>query len=729
VDPVASDYDGDGWTDLVARNSEKNELIFLRNLQGETFEFDQAIDLPPPNPNYPTYKGLLVGNINGDNYDDFAAFGQHGLAILINDDQAPGTFTLDMITNCRKGVAGHLVDLNHDTYGDLVVGGVDAMRIYLFNPDTGAYPEQSSYQLDTTFTIEGVVTVDLNNDDEQDIVTLTHDRLIWYLADGAGGYVQSPPISLEPIASNTLLKSIIAADMNGDSLDDVVFTAANVDLEIAPYPNGAVAVALSDGNGGFQGSIVYTEVPGTGSGLTGATDVMSKDLDLDGFLDLLVTAAGRNAVIFFQGDGAGGITCARHYAVGDDPLNLVSLDADEDGNLDLAVAEPEAATLSFLPGNAAGGAFQEVEGFLCGVDIPIPFGPDKMDAADFDDDGFIDFVIMDALALQMALLKNDGAGGFTLFHHFTVVNGKDWTLNDFCVVQANPKTDRHPDLAVVSNGPDPTPGLLSVFVNDGNGFFSKELVTQVSESPVKVRAGDFDNDGFQDLTLVQADRNSLLLFESQGDGQFKPLPERGPLPLPFGLTLGDLDNDFDLDGTVTSPEGEALYLLPTDTQVGPLNTGPGFSVLDALGEPTDIDVADLNQDGFPDLAANDLFDPLCRLFFNDGFMSFPETLALALSGPADSLAAHNLNFDLDEVFDQPRMDLCLASKAASGLDLLLYVPDGKGLELTDDSPLPINGFDTMARPLWVDLNGDLLPELVMPSRKEKKITFLINRSQ
>ena len=253
----------------------------------------------------------------------------------------------------------------------------------------------------------------------------------------------------------------------------------------------------------------FTEATGTwvsGTSPTGAIDIDHADLNHDGFVDVVVSQVGGNvgssafAVYLNQG---GTTFAAPQFVVPANPItahDIVLLDANGDGFNDvLVVAEgsPSGTSLLFL-NNA--GTFSSPE-------ISVGRNATGGVSGDFNNDGLDDF----------ALSGWDGAHAY---------------LNN----PASPGT--YTEVIV-----------LDPFDINFNSFF---LLPGIA-------AGDLDLDGDTDLVVTFTTKgfligvsDSTLVFTNDGDGSSFTDETAGPITdAPrFGVELGDLDGDGDLDGYV-----------------------------------------------------------------------------------------------------------------------------------------------------------------------------------
>ncbi|NNJ93304.1 MAG: CRTAC1 family protein [Halobacteria archaeon] len=276
-----------------------------------------------------------------------------------------------------------------------------------------------------------------------------------------------------------------------------------------------------------DGMLRFTDVTDiAGLGHAGyAQGVATGDFDNDGYTDLYVTAFGTNVLYHNQGDGR--FIDVTSAAGVDDPrwsTSAAFLDYDRDGDLDLFVANYVHFTVA---GNkqCAGG-----DGTLdyCG---PQSYRP-----------------------VRDRLFRNDGNGRFTDVSDAAGLGvafgpGLGVTCADY-------NGDGWQDIYVANDGDD-----NQLWINQGNGRFENTaLMAGVAinaygkaEASMGVTAGDFDNDGDEDLFMTHLDRETNTLYVNDGTGNFLDATDAhklGRISLPytgFGAAWLDFDNDSDLD--------------------------------------------------------------------------------------------------------------------------------------------------------------------------------------
>jgi hypothetical protein len=364
------------------------------------------------------------------------------------------------------------------------------------------------------------------------------------------------------------------------------------DLTVAP--DGTRIVRFVDVT---ETSAIRTAVYGMGAA-TG-------DYDNDGWIDLYVTALGRNQLYRNQGDGTFAEVAA-HAGVDDSgwSVSAAFLDFDRDGWLDLFVGHylnwnREASTpcfgasgkrvycapqvyvpqLSHLYRNKGDGTFTDVTTF---AGIAGQFGPALgVVTADFNRDGWVDlYIANDGYPNQLWVNQRNGTfkdmgllSGAALSEHGRAKAGMGVDAGDF-------DDDGDEDVFVTNltgEGHD-------LYVNDGSGTFeTRSASSQLGYTSLPYTGFgtawlDIDNDGLLDLLTVNGtvqpidafvrahDPNPLRqrkqLFRNLGNGRFEDVTDRaGPaferLDVGRGAAVGDIDNDGDTDIIVANNNGPA----------------------------------------------------------------------------------------------------------------------------------------------------------------------------
>ena len=452
---VTGDFDGDGRIDFVVGN-----LLFRRQANGT---FGAPTSLP-----INTTNAVQAADFDRDGDLDllFGLLGIGGTSLALFRNDGPGTFTDVTSTSLPQltSTTG-LTVLDADGDGDLDVHAVAPLsplrQALLVNAGNGTFTIASGALPVVAGLSARSVALDFDDDGDLDLA-IAKSPCTLYRNDGTGRFVDDPS-SLPPTMASLPATGVLAADLDGNGRQDLIFSgfssSSSPRLLLATAPN--------------------TFVDATAPRLSGAIDarVIAVDLDQDGWLDLVSPNGG-----VLRNDGTGGLVPGSNLNASG--TTVLARDFTGDGLVDLLFD-----TARYFAGNGVG--FTEV------TSTHLQVGPaaGQPTAADFDGDGDLD-----VFTSGPAVWANNGVGVFQL-----AVNALPRPSNEVptrtplaFVLAVDLDLDHDADVIAWEWATSTT----VAFVNDGSGRFSRQspLAPNVPQGNVSAQStADFDRDGDPDL--------------------------------------------------------------------------------------------------------------------------------------------------------------------------------------------------------------------------------------
>ena len=231
----------------------------------------------------------------------------------------------------------------------------------------------------------------------------------------------------------------------------------------------------------------------------------------------------------YRNNGDGTFTDATEAANIRDPgglflgkgLGVVAADFDTDGNPDLYVANDD--TPNYLFYNKGDGTFAEIAiltGCAYSADGVAQAGM-GVDAADYNNDGFLDLFVTNFSYETNTLYRNNGDGTFTDVSYKARLGEESYLLLGFGTGFFDPDSDGYLDIFIANGHIFPnvehTTDVLSykqpnqLFRNQGNSTFAEIRLEDQHAVSRGTLFGDYDNDGDTDLLVTQLNDSVTLL--------------------------------------------------------------------------------------------------------------------------------------------------------------------------------------------------------------------------
>lgn len=622
---AAADFDGDGFSDLVIVAGNRLEFLFG---QGDGRFYGPVIN---QSVSYP--EAVTTGDLNQDGAIDVAVTRAGGVTVLFN------------------------------------------MGNQLFsNGFSQAAPSGGP----------SIVAANLNGDLNLDLAYVSGFQVVVFMSLGNGSF--APPLIYPldvPQGADTLGKSILAVDLNGDS---------SLDLAVGSHIGSLgplVAIFLNQGNGTFGAPDKYN-IPVS----NWPNSLVAMDINADGAQDLLSVTSSETAMLFNKGDGSflPGAT--------DNWKGFFALAGDVSG-----LGQPELLTIDnmelhvFLPN---GGMWENQGVFFAGK-------AHSMVLHDFNNDGRLDVAAGLRLVFEqnfVNVLLNDG--GVFATPRLTEAGP---SYNPHAIAVADLNGDHKADAAISNEDTHD----ITVLLNQGDGIFGEAWSYAAGQRPQAIKAADLNGDGMPDLAVGNENSNDFTVLINQGNGTFTHLI----LPYDMGqpvntLEILDVNEDGLPDLLVPTSRWYAFLNQGNDTFSAPvqvakssnypvstraldlngdtkpdlasaavsrvlvqLNQGNG-----SFGDPVvlvqdpgfasyfgSVEAADLNGDALPDLAVTDAWMDAVLVFINQGNGAFGAAVPYAVGRYPSSVAASDLDGD-------GAMDLVVANRSDASVSTLINAGDG-----------------------------------------------------
>jgi hypothetical protein len=331
-------------------------------------------------------------------------------------------------------------------------------------------------------------------------------------------------------------------------------------------------------------------------------------------------------------------------------------------------------------------------------------GPYNVASGDFNNDGILDFAVVDNNNPTISVYLGNGDGSFAAAVTYPIDDlGLDIKVGDF---NGDGKLD-----IVTANGYENT--TLDVLLGNGDGTFQKEVTYNAGASPSGIAIGDFNHDGILDLAVANDDApGTVSIFLGNGDGTFQTQVKYPAGFGPFYIATADFNGDGILDlATANNLESTVSVLL---------GNGDGSfqpPVTYAAGSSPDyILVADVNHDGKPDLVVANYDDDTLGVYLGNGDGTFqPQILSPTGSGPND-LAVGDFNGD-------GKLDIAVTNNNTDSVSILF----GDGLGNFGATQLTLTSGNVPWGIAVGDFNGDGLPDLVATNNSDDTVSIFLNQ--
>src|SRR5271155_1723627 len=330
---------------------------------------------------------------------------------------------------------------------------------------------------------------------------------------------------------------------------------------------------------------------------------------------------------------------------GTNPDFVVTADFNNDNFQDFAVANFTDGTLTLYDGNPTSPG-----SFGTGTTIPVGAGPTWISTGFFNTktdttNTIVDLAVANQTAGTVSILHGNGDGTFTVEPLLTLPSGAGPTaiaVGDF-------NDDGFADLAVVNKNAN----TVSIFLGNGDETFQTPTTITTGNAPTSIVAEAFNPNapGIVDLAVTNSPDNTLQIFLGNGKGAFTNGVTYNTGVTPVFVASADVNLDGNLDllvadsgaATTTNTVGNSVSVF--------LGNGDGTFILPggtrmdfpAGTTPTSFVIADFNDDGIPDLLVTASGDDAAALMLGAGGGFFNAPIEVPVGTTPDSIATADFN--------------------------------------------------------------------------------------
>lgn len=522
---VAADLDLDGDNDLVVTQTTTNYVaVYLNNGSGTLTRTDYTVSIATPSAPY----NVVVDDFNQDGKPDIAVKSRNStvdtLSVLLGD--ASGTFPSfqEYPASSQHSLASG--DINGDGHKDLIYYSYDEGTCY-YHPGDGSGSFGTPVKMPLSLEVTGITFADLNADGLQDLLYATNGGdSVGVSKNAGGGFFHVTQLSDPVPGDHQYSRQFALADLDHDGVDENIFTDStfsnlvvlkgtawntfttetlypsggftpshfltkdlnsdtHIDIVVGNHQGSSLAVFKNDGTGALTRSLLTTG--------TNPMKPIAEDFDGDGIIDLVVPNLGSGTVSFFKGDGLGGFAAKVDSTTGGQPHSVVVHDFDGDGDLDLLITDIDTTTLlKFYLNNGSGS-------FTAGNTYPTCDSPKGIARGDIDSDGIADIVVQCNYAFSFYV----GQAGASLGAMTTLVTAlpfnstsAEWVTLPVRLVDLN--ADGKLDLI----GQNILQHSMVVSLNPGNGVFTKPTLYDQGAPTSSFELKDVTGDAVPDIVYL-----------------------------------------------------------------------------------------------------------------------------------------------------------------------------------------------------------------------------------
>lgn len=621
VDVEFGDINGDGILDLVSMAYTRDYILWQPGTSDGTFGAARSVRF---NFGSASPSSIDLGDVDGDGDVDIvsARFGFNNTgALRIHENLGGGVFGPPRTIDSPATRFATLGDMNGDGAADILVYSGNAEIAWYRNLGSGAFAPRAPI-IGVTSEIDELVAADLDGDSDQDVVFMASIAGSIFWVENLGGGSYGPRQLATSQFFNPRDLEIVDVDSDGD-----------LDLLSLSTQGRYVAWVANDGSAQF-GTRRVIEASTSASPRQNAAG----DMDGDGDIDIASAWSSGKGLVWYENLGFGFFATPSTVSIGAAPPRVLELvDLDGDADLDPFLTQENHSWSQ----NLGAGSFAP----LSPTSLLSTQGLVGFLAVDIDGDSDSDIYAARPLSDELVTLSNLGGGEFA--EPVTLAAN----LESVSAIQAA-DLDGDGDLDLITGSGSFAAANASAHWHEnlGSGALAApiSIYSDIADSGASVDLRDFDGDGDTDalvqhrailsLTDVQA-----TLVRNDLNGSFTPLQGTNLGRVSNGQAL-DVDGDLDLD-LVTHTYAGGFQTLNWHANIGG-TFGPAQPIQTFSQQFFVMTVSDVDGDGIGDIVLTGTAPPSIQWFRGTTSPGFGAPAPL-VSLPVRAVRFTTLDLDAD----------------------------------------------------------------------------------
>ncbi|QXV63636.1 VCBS repeat-containing protein [Mucilaginibacter sp. 21P] len=310
--------------------------------------------------------------------------------------------------------------------------------------------------------------------------------------------------------------------------------------------------------------------------------------------------------------------------------------------------------------------------------------------------------------------------------------------NPYAVALADLDGDGKPDLLTANA----TGNTLTVLRNRGSigaigsSTFDDKLAFSTGPGASAVRTADLDGDGKLDVVIGYQNGNQISIFintSSAGTISFGTRIDLTAGSAPAAVDIADIDNDGKPDIVTANAKANTISIIRNTTAVGVVSFASQVS-LNVGNLPNAVDVADLNGDNKPEIIVSNFESKTLSILRNIavagtiGAGSFAPKIDISVAGSPTAVAVIDLDGDASMT---PEIITTYYTPTKNVVAVSRNTITSVGFAFTASSFAAPVEFTTGSEPMGIalgDIDGDQKTDLITTNYNAKSVSVLRNTS-